>query len=241
MCAYIAGIGTYISGQHDFAPGPIDRIKHYVRKSIDEAVGSSFGHHVIAGYSFIMRYYSPGDKIYIFGFSRGAYTARFLAQMVQYVGLLNRGNEELIPFAYKSFAKYERVKTLCTNKSKIIHKHMQHFKDTFCRHGVHIYLLGLYDTVNSVGRFEMPLFRKTFPEHTPPAALHVRHAVAIDERRAKFKPYLYAQSKGFDPTKQVRLYSFENPDFHYNLVHMLISEIGFALLQDVKEVWFPGK
>lgn len=58
---------------------------------LDQAFGLSFRHHVIAGYQFIMRYYSPGDCIYIFGFSRGAYTARFLAEMLQKTGLLSRG------------------------------------------------------------------------------------------------------------------------------------------------------
>lgn len=38
---------------------------------------------------FLMRYYSPGDNIYLFGFSRGAYTARFLAEMLDHVGLLS--------------------------------------------------------------------------------------------------------------------------------------------------------
>jgi uncharacterized protein (DUF2235 family) len=36
-----------------------------------------------------MRYYTPGDDIFFFGFSRGAYTARFLAEMLEHVGLLS--------------------------------------------------------------------------------------------------------------------------------------------------------
>jgi uncharacterized protein (DUF2235 family) len=42
---------------------------------------------------FLMRYYTPGDDIYFFGFSRGAYTARFLAEMLDHVGLLSVGTE----------------------------------------------------------------------------------------------------------------------------------------------------
>ena len=38
---------------------------------------------------FLMRYYTPGDDIFFFGFSRGAYTARFLAEMLDHVGLLS--------------------------------------------------------------------------------------------------------------------------------------------------------
>ena len=42
-----------------------------------------------------MRYYKPGDRIYIFGFSRGAFTARFLARMITEIGLMSKGNEEM--------------------------------------------------------------------------------------------------------------------------------------------------
>ena len=57
---------------------------------------TTFDHHVIAGYKFLMRYYKPGDLVFIFGFSRGAFTARYLARMVTYVGLLSKGNEEMV-------------------------------------------------------------------------------------------------------------------------------------------------
>jgi len=57
------------------------------RQLID--LGTSFDQHVMAGYRFLMRYYTPGDDIYFFGFSRGAYTARFLAEMLDHVGLLS--------------------------------------------------------------------------------------------------------------------------------------------------------
>lgn len=45
--------------------------------------------------------YTAEDDIYLFGFSRGAYTARFLAEMLDHIGLLSSGNEELERFAWK--------------------------------------------------------------------------------------------------------------------------------------------
>lgn len=45
--------------------------------------------HLLTLFQFLMRYYTPGDDIYFFGFSRGAYTARFLAEMLDHVGLLS--------------------------------------------------------------------------------------------------------------------------------------------------------
>jgi len=56
----------------------------------------------MGGYKFLMRYYNVGDDIYLFGFSRGAYTARFLAEMLDHVGLLSAGNEEMARFAWKA-------------------------------------------------------------------------------------------------------------------------------------------
>ena len=65
----------------------------------------------MGGYQFLMKYYEQGDgksnarieryadspiDIFIFGFSRGAYIARFLAEMLDYVGLLESGNEEMV-------------------------------------------------------------------------------------------------------------------------------------------------
>lgn len=75
-------------------------------KAKDSAVGTSFADHVMGGYKFLMRYYNCEDDLYFFGFSRGAYTARFLAEMLDHIGLLGAGNEELSRFAWKTYAKW---------------------------------------------------------------------------------------------------------------------------------------
>jgi len=67
-------------------------------------------HHVLAEYQFIMRYYSEGDFIYVFGFSRGAYTARFLSEMVHEVGLLSKGNEDMVHFAWTTFSDFQTIR-----------------------------------------------------------------------------------------------------------------------------------
>ncbi|EUC45321.1 hypothetical protein COCMIDRAFT_5426 [Bipolaris oryzae ATCC 44560] len=107
---YQTGIGTYnVDG------GPVNKtflgsIRSKISKTIDSGFATTFDAHVIAGYRFIMRYYKEGDKIYIFGFSRGAFTARFLARMIYRVGLLSEGNEEMVPFAYDLYQDYEKGK-----------------------------------------------------------------------------------------------------------------------------------
>lgn len=211
---YLAGIGTWAQNQPlsvTTSGGFFRRIKANITATIDQAVGTSFRSHVIAGYQFIMRYFSDGDDIYIFGFSRGAYTARFLAEMVQTIGLLSQGNEEMILFAWSTFSEYQqsRGRDPQTPEDQARVLYMNEFQTTFCRENVKIYFLGLFDCVNSVGQFEIPWFRKSYRNIANPSAIHIRHAVSIHERRLKFKPALFTQDGIVDRT-------------------------------NVKEVWFAG-
>ena len=208
-----AGIGTYAQNQTSNSSTPrglFSRLKASINFSIDQAIGTSFVHHVLAGYQFLMRYYSEGDQICIFGFSRGAYTARFLAEMVHDIGLLSKGNEEMVRFAWNTFSDWQRTRSKDdTGGEKRLF--MDEFKETFCRPKVEIYFLGLFDCVNSVGQFEIPLFRKSSPYIPRPPAIHTRHAVSIHERRLKFKPALF------------ELHDTKKPEN-----------------STLKEMWFPG-
>jgi uncharacterized protein (DUF2235 family) len=78
-----------------------------LEKSIDLAFGTSVSEHVLGGYKFLMRYWAPKDEIYILGFSRGAYTARVLAEMLDHIGLLPHGNEENVDCAWKIFVDWQ--------------------------------------------------------------------------------------------------------------------------------------
>lgn len=167
---------------------------------LDQALGLSFRHHVVAGYQFIMRYYSPGDHIYIIGFSRGAYTARFLSEMLDRIGLLSRGNEEMVSFAWKAFSDYQNTRVSSaayvkqSEKNAKHEKYMADFKKTFCRDGVRVHFLGLFDCVNSVGQFAC-----SYQHIGSKPATHIRHAVSINERRIKFKPALFDQAQYHSP------------------------------------------
>ncbi|KAL8926598.1 MAG: hypothetical protein Q9172_001726 [Xanthocarpia lactea] len=191
---YQPGIGTYVAGNESVNTGLWGKIKRWWTKTLDLGLGTSFDHHVIAGYRFIMRYYDEHDKIFIFGFSRGAFTARFLARMISTVGLLSKGNEEMVPFAYRTYQEYEmgsgRFKTADESE-----RYMQSFKTTFSRKKCKVHFLGLFDTVNSVGYFDTPFKKKQYLPSVVETATHVRHAVSIDERRCKFKPALLQQDQ----------------------------------------------
>jgi len=137
-------------------------------------------------YRFLMRTYEGDDKIYLFGFSRGAYAARALAGLIGKVGLLEPGRDNLIPYALKLYAD---VNDLALSRG---------FTRTFCPATPDIAFLGLWDTVKSVIQVESspPSLRnlslpRTFDND---AVRVVRHALAIDERRRFFRTNMWSEA-----------------------------------------------
>jgi uncharacterized protein (DUF2235 family) len=170
LCYYQTGIGTFAP------PGVWGKFKRWFFTRLDLAIAWLLEEHVTSAYRFLMRYYEQGDRIYIFGFSRGAYSARVLAAMLHKVGLLSRGNEELIPFAWDLFSR-ERDIELATG-----------FRDTFGRK-VGVRFLGLWDTVSSVGWAWSPKHFQFTANN--PSVQTIRHAVSLDERRTYFVQNLW--------------------------------------------------
>ncbi|KXT03614.1 hypothetical protein AC578_10010 [Pseudocercospora eumusae] len=183
---YQPGIGTYVETSSLSRKSTYGRVKSWYSKAKDQAIGTSFGEHVMAGYRFLMRFYNDGDAIYFFGFSRGAYTARFLAQMLDYVGLLSAGNEEMMRFAWKTFSKWQ-MRTEDTaaereDKQKTF-DFMQNFRQTFSRPVVRIEFLGLFDcTAVRVSLDDKNTLSASFPRsHTANALTSLQDL--LSERR----------------------------------------------------------
>ncbi|PWN41652.1 hypothetical protein IE81DRAFT_324280 [Ceraceosorus guamensis] len=161
---YQPGIGTY-SGSGKLQSG--------ISSASDMAVGSGLGTHIKEAYSFLMSNYTEGDKICIFGFSRGAYTARALTGMLLKIGLLPANNSSQVAFAYKQFK----------DDTPTGWEQSALFKTTFCI-DVKVHFLGCWDTVASVGFIPRQL---PFAKNNTSCVRYFRHAMALDERRAKFK------------------------------------------------------
>jgi uncharacterized protein (DUF2235 family) len=188
---YNTGIGTYVQSASFGKARAHESLSERCTKLIDQAFGSSLGDHVMAGYKFLMQYYSPEDEIYIFGFSRGAYTARFLAEMLDHIGLLSAGNEEIERFTWECFSKWKAR----SGDENDLYDFMKNFRETFCRPIRPIRFLGLFDTVNSVPLFENAWLQRTkFPYTAKTSAEIIRHAVSLGERRAKFRVDLVGAS-----------------------------------------------
>ncbi|KAJ1304274.1 hypothetical protein OPQ81_005434 [Rhizoctonia solani] len=173
MVYYQTGIGTGVG------PQPGGRITSRISQTLDTMIASGLGDHVRAGYEFLMQNCNDGDRISLFGFSRGAYTARALAGMLHKVGLLPACNSEQVPFAYNMFKRDDEEGWKMSNG----------FKRAFSI-DVKIDFVGVFDTVNSVGIIprELPFAKSNYLIRV------FRHAVALDERRAKFKANLWGRS-----------------------------------------------
>jgi len=176
MVYYQAGIGT--SSKYFVTP-----IGVALAKAADMAIAHGLSDHVTDGYEFLMQNYIEGDKIALFGFSRGAYTARALAGMLHKVGLLPPFNYQQVPFAYHMYQRDDKEGWEMSNG----------FKQAFSI-DVEINFMGLFDTVNSVGLIprELPFAKSNYVVRI------FRHAVALDERRAKFKPNLWGRTTDED-------------------------------------------
>jgi len=144
------------------------------------AFGSGFMENIEIAYRFLMNAYEPGDQVYLFGFSRGAFTVRALAGMLYSVGLLHPGTENLIRYAQRYWQKDFRPNSAGADICK-------EFKKTMARE-CPVHFIGVWDTVSSVGFVNQ---WKVFPftAHNPEVT-HVRHAVSIDERRCFFRQNL---------------------------------------------------
>ncbi|KAI6044762.1 hypothetical protein EDC04DRAFT_260585 [Pisolithus marmoratus] len=134
LCYYQPGIGTY------FEPGVVSPLFSWGAKILDEAIAWYLDAHVMDGYKFLMANYRTGDKISLFGFSRGAYTARALAGMLAKVGLLLHDNLQSVTFAYDYYKRQDKKGITLAEQ----------FKKEFCQE-VDVEFVGVWDTVQSTG------------------------------------------------------------------------------------------
>ncbi len=173
VCYYHPGVGTM------GARNALSAIGKWWTRIIGLAFGYGISDNIADAYQFLMRTFEPTDKVYVFGFSRGAYTARALCGMLHIVGLLDKNNEGLIPFAVRMIKKKPIDFAVAAD-----------FKKTFSRE-CKPHFIGVWDTVCSLGWVYDPV-HFPFTGATRNPDLHiVRHAMSIDERRAFFRQNLF--------------------------------------------------
>lgn len=164
--------------------------------------GLAFGYGLKAdiadAYVFLMNHFRPGDQVFLFGFSRGAYTARVVAAMLKLYGLSMPGNESLVPYAVNMMWSISRM-----NDSRLVVDYFnlaEEYSRTISAQPCKTHFLGVWDTVNSVGWIGSPL-ALPYTRHNSNVAI-TRHAIAIDERRAFYRINWFEEAPGVD-LKQV--------------------------------------
>ena len=175
---YHPGLGTM------GPPGALTKFDKWWTRQAGLAFGRGIEDDIRDAYCFLMETYEAGDRVYLFGFSRGAYTARCLSAVLYLYGLLRKGNEPLVAYAVRMIVELGKT-----------HAHREgplglarDFKATFSR-SCPLHFVGVWDTVSSVGWFANPM---SLPNtaNSPEIAIG-RHAVSIDERRAFFRENLW--------------------------------------------------
>jgi uncharacterized protein (DUF2235 family) len=165
-----------------------------LKRVFDGATGTGISENILQAYAFIINTYEPGDELFFFGFSRGAFTVRSLAGLVRNSGILDIKNIDKIPRAFylyrsrhPSFHPKEIETTL--------------FRKSFAVEEVtKIKFIGVWDTVGALGN---PLFlhgifsgRNEFHDTELSSKIeNAFHALSIDEKRKNFEATLWHQQK----------------------------------------------
>jgi len=160
---------------------------------VDLAAGIGINGQIRRAYGFIASRYRPGDRIFLFGFSRGAYAVRSLAGVIDLIGLLKpeHATEVNIRQAFRYYMNRPKSDFLQT------------FAKDKCTPDVEIEMIGVWDTVKALG-IQYPVLWRLAPQatdfHNHEIGQSVRngfHALALDETRTAFSPVLWRCRKGW--------------------------------------------
>jgi uncharacterized protein (DUF2235 family) len=207
---------------YDPGVGTIGQKSEWVRVSQNAkgvfglATGYGLDDNVLSAYRFLSQHYEPDDEIFLFGFSRGAYTVRVLAGLLHLVGLLRPQQLNICGYLLSAYKRCAEIGDL---------RVAWEFRRVIGTQTVKIKLLGVWDTVASVivprrDRLYYPSLQFLPFTRTNPAVQIFRHAIAIDERRRMFQIFPWNEPQDFKP----------NP----------FLKRRAPVQQDIKQVWFSG-
>lgn len=155
--------------------------------------GKGINRQIRRAYGYLASRYRPGDRIFLLGYSRGAFAARSLAGMIDRVGLVTSRNalERNVATAYRHY------QTAPDSDAALA------FRKAFCHETAPIEMVGVFDTVKALG-LRLPLVWRLSPDphafhnhHLGESIRHGYHALAYDERRAAYAPLLWDVPEGW--------------------------------------------
>ncbi len=206
LAYYHPGLGTMEPA------GALTTLARKATKVLGMAIGYGLAADIRDAYVFVMNHFRDGDRLFLFGFSRGAYTVRAVAALLHMYGLIRPGNEPLVPYAIRMMMASQRAQRRRGRDPQIdeFFTLAREFRDAMSGVECKPWFVGVWDTVSSVGWIENPL-KLPYIANNPDIQIG-RHAIAIDERRAFFRNHLW------------RLPDDDRPKGP----------------KDLKQVWFPG-
>jgi len=170
---------------------------NFLDKFVGGTTGVGLSDNIIQGYRFLVNNYEPGDEIYLFGFSRGAFTVRSLGGLISKIGLLPKIQEYWFPEGFELYRSKAKAKAL--KKYRALNQ----------SRSVSIRMIGVFDTVGALGvpvGFLSSLGKSKYEFHDvrlPPVVEHGYHALAIDEQRKDFEPSMWSHKKANQVVEQV--------------------------------------
>ncbi|MFZ0609225.1 MAG: DUF2235 domain-containing protein [Xanthobacteraceae bacterium] len=198
LALYVPGVGTPI-------PGTASHWQQ-LKETAQQAYGGGITKKIIDCYVAIIGVWRPGDRIYLFGFSRGAYTVRCLAHVLELIGIptqeangqpLNLDPTQLRKLSTSAVKILYRFGLPIRNAKKRDQK-AEIFRSAYkCisgpEHGAVPYFIGVWDTVAALGWAHLRaalewvhLWPLQYDEHFPSTVRFARHAMAVDEYRKDF-------------------------------------------------------
>lgn len=183
---------------------------NWLQRAAGGSFGEGLGKNIQSAYKWLGVNYRPGDRVFLFGFSRGAYTARSLGGLMTICGLLDLSqlpDEEAWPRVETAYSKGYRKRQETGEWAKGWDFHLDADGKP-----VPIYFLGVWDTVGALGvpddlallnLLDNPARYAFHDTRLSDKVLHARHAVAMDEVRASFLPTLWTDIAGRANVQQI--------------------------------------
>ena len=163
------------------------------RSTSDVIMGRGINRQIRRAYGYLASRYRPGDRIFLMGYSRGAFAVRSLAGVIDMVGLIRAdcATERNIRTAYRHYEQ---------NPDS---GYARDFRSAFCHEEVTIEMVGVWDTVKALG-LELPLVwrwsARSHAFHSDQLGPSIRngfHALALDETRRAYEPQMWSSPSTF--------------------------------------------